>query len=145
MITLYLDRTKFLPNCTFGSLHTPKQSLYTLEDTVREVPGVPVSHWKIAGKTAIPAGTYPLILDMSNRFKKIMPHILNVPGFEGVRIHSGNTEHDTEGCVLLGWNLGADGKSITQSKLAVEDFMSEIEEYYDAQVPVQIQIGGLPE
>lgn len=68
----------------------------TLEDTVRKV--------KIAGKTAIPAGTYKVKKTMSPRFKKILPEILNVPNFSGVRIHAGNTAADTDGCVLLGLN-----------------------------------------
>ena len=143
MITLLLERQKFLEHCTLGVLHTPKQKFYTLEDKVREFYGIPVSEWKVPGKTAIPQGTYPLILDMSNRFKKIMPHLLNVEGFDGVRIHSGNSEADTEGCILLGWNIGADGKTITQSRLAVEAFMDEMDGYYDANLPVEIQVVGI--
>ncbi len=68
----------------------------TLEDTVRKV--------KIAGKTAIPTGTYKVKKTMSPRFQKILPEILNVPNFTGVRIHAGNTAADTDGCLLLGLN-----------------------------------------
>ena len=59
---------------------------------------------KIAGKTAIPAGTYLVKKTMSPRFKKVLPEILNVPNYTGVRIHAGNTAADTEGCLLLGFN-----------------------------------------
>lgn len=83
---------------TIGKLYIDGHYLCdTLEDTVRN--GV-----KIAGKTAIPAGTYKVKKTMSPRFKKILPEILNVPGFTGVRIHAGNTAADTDGCLLLGLN-----------------------------------------
>ena len=71
----------------------------TLEDKDRflESGGV-----KIHGDTAIPRGQYRVILSMSARFKRVMPEVLGVPGFTGVRIHGGNTEANTEGCPLLG-------------------------------------------
>ena len=75
---------------------------YTLEDPVREIPGRPVSEWKIPGKTAIPYGRYRVVLSRSPRFKKVLPELLKVPGYTGVRIHAGNTAEHTEGCVLVG-------------------------------------------
>jgi hypothetical protein len=82
---------------------------HTLEDEVREVEGQPVEKWKIKGKTAIPRGKYRVDVTFSNRFKTMMPILLDVPGFEGVRIHAGNTSANTEGCVLVGNESGEDG------------------------------------
>lgn len=59
---------------------------------------------KVYGQTAIPTGTYTVSYTMSNKFKKMMPLINDVKGFEGIRIHSGNTAADSLGCILLGEN-----------------------------------------
>jgi len=80
----------------------------TLEDKVRDGnmdgdltdPG----EEKIYGQTAIPYGKYKVILSFSNRFKRILPLLLDVPHFTGIRIHPGNTAEDTHGCILVGLN-----------------------------------------
>lgn len=75
---------------------------YILEDAVREIPGIPVEQWKIPKETAIPAGRYVMKKTWSGRWSKHMWEITGVPGFTGIRPHSGNTSHDTEGCPICG-------------------------------------------
>lgn len=110
---------------------------YTLEDTVRE-PGV-----KVKGQTAIPEGTYKVIIDKSARFNRLMPHILDVPMFEGIRIHAGNSCADTEGCILLG--MTREKNLIGQSRLAYNQFFERLKLAIAAEEEVTIEVGGEPE
>ena len=89
---------------------------WSLEDPSRDGP-------KVMGETCIPVGTYTVVLDWSNRFQKQMPHILDVPGFSGIRIHPGNDAADTSGCVLLGFQRAQD--QIWDSRLAFDLFMEK--------------------
>jgi hypothetical protein len=98
-----LHRTEF---STIGELTIDGLfECYTLEDKERDV--------KIKSETAIPKGTYKVIINQSARFKTLLPLLIDVPNFEGIRIHPGNTNHDTEGCILVGKTRGKDfvGKS----------------------------------
>jgi hypothetical protein len=98
-----LRREPSRDGATIGSLFVEgRWFCWTLEDVVREVPGVPVSQWKQYGLTAIPRGRYRLIVTMSKRFGRGTPLLVNVPGYDGIRIHAGNTEADTIGCILVG-------------------------------------------
>lgn len=101
---------------------------YTLEDKMRQEPNKAVSDWKVYAQTAIPTGIYRLVITMSNRFKKPLPLLLNVEGFEGIRIHAGNTSADTEGCILVGMDW--DGKSdlISNSRVALNLLMAQMAE-----------------
>ena len=80
----------------------------TLEDKDRgledNMPVEKIMFLKKPHITAIPTGTYTVILNYSNRFKRIMPLVMNVKGFAGIRIHAGNTSEDTDGCILVGEN-----------------------------------------
>jgi hypothetical protein len=113
---------------------------FTCEDEVREVAGEPVSKWKIKGKTAIPAGRYRVVLTMSNRFKKVLPELLNVPGFLGVRIHSGNTADDSEGCILVGEVKGPD--CVLKSRDAMTELMALLSTVIDGGESVWIEINN---
>lgn len=70
---------------------------------------------KIFGNTCIPFGIYTIVLQMSPKFKRILPKLLYVPSFEGVLIHKGNTPKDTEGCILVGEN-SVKGKVLNSDK-----------------------------
>lgn len=117
---LKLKRIELNPNFTVGKLYIDDvYQCYTLEDVVRTGP-------KVNGKTAIPLGTYNLIINHSNRFKRQLPLLLDVPGFTGIRIHTGNTSAHTEGCILVGttWN----GKNfIGNSKLAFDALFKKLQ------------------
>lgn len=103
----------------------------TLEDKDRGLtqttPLDQIKKIKVQDITAIPSGIYEVIIDMSNRFKKLMPHVLNVPGFEGIRIHSGNTSEDTDGCILLGTKTN-EANVIEGSRDAFAVFYSQLEQ-----------------
>lgn len=112
---LTLARKTLTEKSTIGQLFINGNLFcYTLEDCVRDV--------KIPGETAIPYGVYEVITNYSNRFKKVMPLLLNVPGFMGVRIHSGNTAEDTEGCILVGEKSHIEN-FIGNSKVTYDKFM----------------------
>lgn len=80
----------------------------TLEDTDRNIsqstPLDTIKKVKLPNNTAIPTGTYKVIVNVSPKFKRLLPRLLNVPGFDGVLIHRGNTDKDTSGCILIGEN-----------------------------------------
>lgn len=85
---------------------------FILEDVDRglkcSMPLAEILERKIKAETCIPEGTYPVLITFSNRFKKDMPLVANVPGYEGIRIHPGNTEANTAGCLLPGQGRNVD-------------------------------------
>ncbi|MDR2427274.1 MAG: DUF5675 family protein [Endomicrobium sp.] len=115
---ILIKRFAFKENYTIGKLYADNEYICdTLEDTVR-LDGGP----KIYGVTAIPDGKYLSNLTWSARFKSYLPIIENVPNFEGIRIHVGNTSLDTEGCILVGKNEAA-GK-VLESKQTLEKIVA---------------------
>jgi hypothetical protein len=115
---LMLFREPSVDGCTIGKLSIDGGfECFTLEDILRDGP-------KVADQTAIPPGRYRIVITMSNRFKRMLPQLLDVPGFAGIRIHSGNTSDDTSGCILVGQSRAND--SISSSKLAMEQLQRKI-------------------
>ena len=90
-----------------------------LEDVVREIPGRPVSEWKIKGQTAIPAGVYKITFENSPRFGKDTLTVNGVEGYVGIRIHAGNTAKDTDGCQCPGRRNSTNTVAYSQVCLAM--------------------------
>ena len=105
---LTLKRIALRSTYTIGRLYIDGNYFCdTLEDTVRDLNKngkFDNGEKKVYAKTAIPYGTYEIKWTYSPRFKKYTPQLMNVPSFEGIRIHAGNASADTEGCLLLGEN-----------------------------------------
>ena len=108
MTKLLLKRIARKAGYTIGKLYIDGAYFCdTLEDTDRLNKGMTsaqLASKKIPGQTAIPEGTYKVIVNVSPKFKRLLPRLVNVPGYEGVLIHRGNTPADTAGCILVGEN-----------------------------------------
>lgn len=114
---LKLVRESSTETTTLGKLHVNGEFIcYTLEDKVRDK--------KIAGITAIPAGIYKVLITWSPRFKRQLPLLINVPGFDGIRIHPGNSHRDTEGCILVG--VEKQGETILRSREAFDKLYKKL-------------------
>lgn len=98
---LRVERLWKKPAYTVGKLFVDEQFFCnTLEDTVRDLS----NEKKVYGKTAIPYGEYKVVYNWSPKFGRNLPRLLNVPAFEGILIHPGNTADDSAGCILVGRN-----------------------------------------
>lgn len=99
---LTLNRTQCGETATMGQLSIDGNPFcFTCEDIDRMLEDGDGSA-KIDGETCIPRGIYKVIINRSTRFKRDLPLLVNVPFFDGIRIHPGNTTEDTHGCVLVG-------------------------------------------
>jgi Family of unknown function (DUF5675) len=106
--------------CTIGELFIDGvHECYTLEDIVR-----PEGSPKVYGETAIPYGTYQVVITFSNRFQRDLPLLVGVVGFEGIRIHPGNTAADTHGCLLVGETHTS--SSVSASRVAFDRLFPKI-------------------
>lgn len=127
--TYVLKRTDFTPKSSIGTLSLDGRFIcYTLEDRTRAA-----QEPKVYGETAMPYGTYRLIVDRSNRFSKkagydvYLPLFLDTPGFAGCRIHTGNKPEDVEGCVVVGTAKAKDW--VSGSRNAFEPLFAQLKDF----------------
>jgi len=112
------------PDYTIGKMYVDgKYFCDTLEDFDRglrqDMPLPEIKRLKVMHKTAIPCGTYKVVVTMSPGKQRPLPRLLDVPGFEGILVHRGNTADDTSGCILVGENKAV-GKVINSTKYEIE-------------------------
>lgn len=98
---LTLKRIAMRDTYTIGKLYADGRYICdTLEDKVRDLR----REKKVPGETAIPTGTYKVVVNISSKFRRLLPRLLDVPYFDGILIHRGNTASDSAGCILVGEN-----------------------------------------
>ena len=133
---LEIERDTFTEKSTIGKLYIDGAYFCeTLEDKDRKLEE---GGAKIYAETCIPRGTYELVIDFSPKYQKMMPHILDVPQFKGIRIHQGNTDDDSEGCILVGRTRTID--FIGESKLAFADLFMQLRAVVAGNEKIEITI-----
>lgn len=121
-------------DCTIGELYIDGTFFcFTLEDEIREV--------KVKDETAIPAGLYNIKINYSPKFKEFMPLIEDVPGFDGIRIHAGNNDDETSGCILVGMSVSLKDCRLVRSRAAYDNLMVMLDGESDATIEIINNIG----
>ena len=141
MMKLKLCRAECGKVSTLGALTIGgEHECFILEDADRLLEKDPEA--KVYGQTCIPRGIYQVIITWSNRFKRELPLLVDVPGFEGVRIHPGNTHENTEGCLLPGTSFVkvGDAHQVQNSREASRRLYTKIEEAVSRGVPAEMEI-----
>jgi hypothetical protein len=143
MLTFNLIRKYFTENSTIGELFCNGNFIcFVLEDkdrgldssmTVEEIKKI-----KVYGKTAIPTGEYSIQITYSPKYKRDVPQVMNVKGYSGIRIHSGNTAGDSEGCLLPGMKMVID--KVLESKIATAKWSTMIKIALDEKKEVRLKI-----
>lgn len=132
---LRVERLWKKPAYTVGRLFVDgKFFCNTLEDTVRDLS----NEKKVYGKTAIPYGEYKVVYNWSPKFGRNLPRLLNVPAFEGILIHPGNTADDSAGCILVGRNTEV-GR-LTESRYTSDKLNVLIEDVQRGRESITIEI-----
>ena len=150
---LVLNRILKTNDYTIGELSVDGKYLCdTIEDAVRPLPescpntpkGIACKcKEKVYGKTAVPAGTYKVKLGYSNRFRRILPQVLDVPHFLGILIHTGNSNKDTEGCIIVGTWDGKTENWVSNSRVAFNKLMPLLRDATDKNEEITITINNI--
>ena len=136
-----LVRSTFGATTTVGDLYADGVwQVFTLEDRVRPAGA------KVPGETAIPEGDYQLIITPSPKFKRRLPLLIGVPGFDGIRIHPGNSHKDTEGCILVGEGVNqfSTEPMLTKSVSAFNRLFEMLEEAISAGESITVTVRNAP-
>lgn len=142
-MTIKVIRKTYTDKSTISDVYIDDKFIcYILEDKDRgllqQMSTEEIKKKKQYAVTAIPLGKYEVIVTYSNRFKKDLPLLLNVPGYEGVRIHPGNTDANTEGCLLPGSSKSTD--FVGESKKAFEVLFNHIKQAIAKKEKVWVEI-----
>jgi hypothetical protein len=142
-----LIRKYFTEYSTIGELFLDNQFVcFVLEDKDRMLDNGwdldRITREKVHGRTAIPTGEYKIEWTFSDRFQKAMPILLNVKGYAGVRIHSGNTPEHTLGCLIPGMKMSTD--NVSESKVATMKLWNIIKIAIDNKEQIYINITRKP-
>jgi hypothetical protein len=137
MLVLTQRREPSINGATLSKLYIGSEFICDIiEDEVREIPGQSVAQWKKFGVTAIPSGRYRIGLQNSSRFGPDTLTVFDVPGFEGVRIHAGNTAANTEGCLLPG--VRNSNCTVGNSRDALAKLRARLAPFYATGVSLEI-------
>lgn len=142
-LNLKLERKWKKEKYTIGNLYVNGVFFSNvLEDTVRglrqDMTPEEIQKIKIHGQTAIPSGRYEIRVTLSARFRRQLPILLNVPGYAGVRIHPGNNDANTEGCLLPGKNDRVGQVSNSRATMAALQKQIEDAIYQNSKVYIEI-------
>lgn len=132
-ITIQIKRFAFKETYTIGKLYVDGVYICdTIEDKVRVLNS---AKDKVYGETAIPPGEYQADVAFSNKFRYNVVRLFGVPYFSGIYIHKGNTEKDSLGCIIVGYN---DKKGwVSRPTEALNKLMAAIEGYDELKVVIQ--------
>ena len=126
---LRLER-ECLEERTLGKLYINKEFFCsTIEDKYRDLS----KEKKVYGETCIPFGTYKVIINMSPKYKRLMPRLLDVPHFDGILIHYGNTEQDSAGCLIVGKRSG---QKVINSRDTFNRLFARLEKYSNIKIEI---------